>query len=713
MPQETPINEVERFYRQGLFHSLYLLERPLLLGQLRILNSLDRIEDKAEMLHKWGKIDKEELNQEAINILKESKIIIYSNTSVYSNLLPSFIPPSVGEIIKKAKAIKILIANPTKENEPNETTTLDQVRIVLQILSGRRDFTKKLPLDKTPYISFVFVRSPTKHGLPYRDRIKDKDIKYIDTQTDWVKETLGLKVIDVDIAELDVLDERIPIKYAPANLTKAITALYALTLRGYTLDEEGRFRDKDQSSSPVLIGALVNTIIEEQRPQAAATALFGYKPIDIAITLVHLANELKQKLIQDKSLETHIEQFYRAVIRESLELEDKELAQKLQIIAMQSLNIIFWIQNNVPGADKLKVTLAKDTMLTSDKGESYLDISEFHLIVASTGKEFTPGFYWRGSEGAKKLGEPNIRTDFVYDQLRFAARKDNVVMYIMDHGFIAVPAALVEITGKAENQISTIHDTSFTNDLLPGSLQLTSTGVGHLQAMPSKATQLSLIPTLDIKQVTEGEGIQFNILYDSKGNILEILAQYLIPGTWTLALPGYVDSMVNLGGLRFNDFSIGLDEETAKRFNPRFDSKHEIKPNPVSPYLAVYTSEKPFLIKQLDDALPIQWIKGPAQEIFGEKLSLLNLYQRLTPENKDALVANLIKSLPAIEEVAKPVVEVATVEAIKERINQINDLHNKALLVEAAMKFYAWGGNANKIVLELSKDIEVRISCSV
>jgi len=118
-------------------------------------------------------------------------------------------------------------------------------------------------------------------------------------------------------------------------------------------------------------------------------------------------------------------------------------------------------------------------MFTTDRGQSYLEIPSG---IATTTKESTPGFYYRGCEGIVKLG-PNSNENFAYDKGKFNSQGKNLIMYVMDHGFIAVPAELYERTGTKENQISTIHETFFVNDLLPGSYQTTSTGVGHFQGL--------------------------------------------------------------------------------------------------------------------------------------------------------------------------------------------------------------------------------------
>ena len=236
------------------------------------------------------------------------------------------------------------------------------------------------------------------------------------------------------------------------------------------------------------------------------------------------------------------------------------------------MNIIFWIKNNIPGAERIELTLDESRMAkypVDSEGKvkypqgSYLKATA--LPVKKTNAEATPGFFWRGYEGIKKLGD-SLDTGLIYSQEKFDSQKYRMVMYVMNHGFIKVPRSLIASTGiKEPNQISTIHDTAFIHDLLPGSSQFTSTGIGHFQDLG-----------LDIKYVTEGSGIQFNVRYDTEGNVQEVLAHYLTVGTWTLALPGYVDYMINLGGLRFSDFSVVLSEQDAAEISPNFDFRHRV-----------------------------------------------------------------------------------------------------------------------------------------
>jgi len=81
----------------------------------------------------------------------------------------------------------------------------------------------------------------------------------------------------------------------------------------------------------------------------------------------------------------------------------------------------------------------------------------------------------------------------VYDKKTFQEQKDNLIMYIMNHGFVEVPEGIKELTGKEQGSISTFHDTVFINNLIPGSYQTTSTGPGHFQAT-----------NLDVKYITQG-----------------------------------------------------------------------------------------------------------------------------------------------------------------------------------------------------------------
>lgn len=246
-----------------------------------------------------------------------------------------------------------------------------------------------------------------------------------------------------------------------------------------------------------------------------------------------------------------------------------EVARDVQLIASQALFIISQIEKGTPNALKMRLTANPQNMVQSPdapRGPSFLDIRtiffptipQIRPQAVQARAEGRPGIYWRGVERIAKLGN-NVIPEAVYNQPVFETAKSAAVLYTMDHGFLPVPEPLVALTAPpAENgKISTIHETAFATNLLPGSIQYASTGIGHFQGM-----------ALDIKYVTEGRGIQYNKIYDAQGKLVKVFAQILEPGTWAVAIPGAVESIENLGGLRFNDFTVQVLPEIASIFNP-------------------------------------------------------------------------------------------------------------------------------------------------
>ncbi|PIQ88029.1 MAG: hypothetical protein COV73_01005, partial [Candidatus Omnitrophica bacterium CG11_big_fil_rev_8_21_14_0_20_43_6] len=201
------------------------------------------------------------------------------------------------------------------------------------------------------------------------------------------------------------------------------------------------------------------------------------------------------------------------------------------------------------------------------------------------------------------------------------------------------------------------------HDALPGSAQLTSTGVGHFQGL-----------SLDIKQAVGGEGIQFNVRYDAEGKIQEVLAQHLTVGTWTLALPGYVDYVVNLGGLRFNDFSVGLNDEDARAISPAFDfSQAGAVAGAISekvkcaPYSSAKVDSELYLINNLSDTPQPRWIEGPSEL---SKKNLVKVYRDLTPDALKQLLNVIIENSDKIAtEVKAPQRAINQVSLGKGKIN--------------------------------------------
>lgn len=232
---------------------------------------------------------------------------------------------------------------------------------------------------------------------------------------------------------------------------------------------------------------------------------------------------------------------------------EKDVSGSLQLMSGQALTVISWIQRDLDPAHGIRITSDPGEMAVArdkERGHSFISVPR-GAGIDEAAKEGHPGFYWRGIERIKKLGV-NVLTSLKY---AFSWAMDELVMYLMNHGAVPVPEGLKEATHSG--RISTLHETFFVNDNIPGSLQTTSTGAGHYQA-----------EKLDIKYVTEGSGVQVNVKYGPEGSIEEVIAHHVKAGDWTLSLPGYVDYAINLGGLRFNDISVSLSAEEAARFNP-------------------------------------------------------------------------------------------------------------------------------------------------
>lgn len=222
--------------------------------------------------------------------------------------------------------------------------------------------------------------------------------------------------------------------------------------------------------------------------------------------------------------------------------------KSVQTIAQQGLNILSWTHHQFPGAHAIRLTDNPANMLSaSGRDPSFLDRNTFAQDPAD--QEGRPGPYWRGLEGFGKVEKSLIPS--LVDSMDFA--RDNLVLYTMVHGVLSVPEAIRSETEAG--RISTFHDTAFLWDRVPGTRQAASTGAGHFQG-----TQL------DLKQVVEGHGVQFNVAYDKHGAVRHVYGHRLKPFTWTMAFPGHVDYVVNTGGLRFHDISFRLTEENARLF---------------------------------------------------------------------------------------------------------------------------------------------------
>ena len=354
---------------------------------------------------------------------------------------------------------------------------------------------------------------------------------------------------------------------------------------------------------------------------------------------VGIFNKLIEAYSRDKRTSADITDFAKAFLKNVIELGESEkygpeeekdrYLKDLQLMAGQMLTIISWMNRGVPGAEGIRLTDRPDQdkpvdqdpegMAESVKGRSFIRKSSLPEGVERVEKEGDPGFYWRGTEGIKKLGD-NVTDKLIYDKELKKKSEDRLVMYLMDHGFMDT-GSLNQVKG-----VSTIHETYFINDTLPGSAQTTSTGAGHFQG-----------ETMDIKYVTEGEGVQVNVLYDETGeNIKEVIIHKLKPGDWCLSLPGYVDYMINLGGLRFNDMSIYL-----RHYPDYFDAikkkigremgvvKAKIKH---APYIGVMDNNGAKIIKaKAMESTPKTIKTGSSAGIMGSA-TLLSWYKEMTAD---------------------------------------------------------------------------------
>ena len=349
-----------------------------------------------------------------------------------------------------------------------------------------------------------------------------------------------------------------------------------------------------------------------------------------------ICNRLIEGVSAHKEAEKPVIAFLNAVMHDSVELvDDAEFSRSIQLIAGQALTILSWVKRGMPGASEMRLTDDPARMVSNEKyGKSFVDGTKLPKGVAVTHDEGVIGFFWRGTEKIAKLG-PNVAEKLIYDRDLFEVGRDKVVMYLMDHGSYAVNQNIVEATEK--KKISTTHETFFTSDLLPGSLQTTSTGAGHFQGTK-----------VDIKRVTDGWGIQFNVRFNAKGGIEEVIAQELKTGSWALALPGYVDYMVDLNVLRFSDMSIDLISGESSGFSPLSDLPEEdlsaikdaiSQEGKMAPYAGVIINDEAYITKTRKDAPSIRWIM-PLKGLSASR-SFIDIYSSLSAGNIAVFIEEL------------------------------------------------------------------------
>jgi len=350
---------------------------------------------------------------------------------------------------------------------------------------------------------------------------------------------------------------------------------------------------------------------------------------------VKMFNMLISAADKDKGVIGRIREFSKGIKQEIREvITDPEALWYFQNIIGQAVVILSAVEDGIKGAGEMRVTNDSGNMLQAgdkDRGQSFIDESSIPTGLGSAGAEGMPGAYDRGYETFKKLGD-NILEDLVYGRDRFEealASKESFIMYRMVHGLLPVAEGIEKYTKNG--LISTFHKTVFLRDFVSGSYQTTSTGPGHFQGLQ-----------LDVKQVTAGLGIQFNVKYNSKGEMIKVLAQYIKEGDFFYALPGCVDYMVNLGDLEFNDFSVKLSKEAATKFNPDIDFKTEgvlesvsKKVSKKAPYVVGMIGKELLILNNMEEQPKLKWIDEPDASVLttGRSFDLTSLYKAINSES--------------------------------------------------------------------------------
>jgi hypothetical protein len=351
--------------------------------------------------------------------------------------------------------------------------------------------------------------------------------------------------------------------------------------------------------------------------------------------LVDTGNALLERSWENEDIRPVAKAYYRSLLRgcadrPSPTSDSANFWRSIQLVGQQGFNIFSWREQGFPGAGDVRLTVDPGAMLGADgRGPSFLDKKSF-LGQPAIG-EGQPGPYWRGVEGVAKV-KGSLVSDWRDDP---DGIYDWVVLYTMVHGIVPVPQGLRGWTESG--RVSTFHDTAFLWDFVPGTRQAASTGGGHFQGLQ-----------LDLKQVVEGQGIQFNVMYGSEGEVRRVYGQELKPPCLAVALPGHVDYVVNTGGLRFHDISFRLDADSSRLFGPG------VNPSVISraPYAV---SVKGTVLPAFPEVPALIWLNG-AGSVFGHPSPgwLYNTYRNLTENFADALIRKLCSNVNALLEPTLP-----------------------------------------------------------
>ncbi|GEM_PF-2852979 len=644
-------------------------------------------------------------------IEEEADIIIFCPSTLDSNIGSAIMVPGVRKAIRNSKAIKLNFVNSTIEADKVGTTAMSMIRRIFGYLSGQQPFeTERVDwTETTQYLDYAIGKAMQ---YPARDSAKT----YIPFDAMEVRTATGGEVRTVTLDLEDPTPKMQEDKnyvagreqfgfYAPSLMTETVLALHGVRQCGYEITFDGR----------LLLGGAADRIINKDKAREVAVMLVDKYPAkQLPYLLESISNRLISRFVLNPRTEVYIRQFYAALVKRALSLQDADAAAAVQVMAKQTLNIITLIKFKVPGARDMMVTADETKMLVGDKGKSYLNALTLPVPIAKNADK--PGFYFRGIEGVPKLGEGVISDrDFgqctQYDSAKFDIATQHLLLYVMNHGFLPVPEELQAATETGE--ISTIHHTAFIHDVIPGSILCTSTGKGHYQR-----------DKLDIKQWVAGRMLQFNVKYDEKGNIREVLVQpFDEQHPWAVALPGYVDYMVSLEGQpEFFDFSIQAKSEDLQKINPEYDEAAQakiedaIKKAKFAPYSVLSTGGRHYMLKTVDEGFEATWINGPSDimnQVAGDQ-ALPAYYRNLISHGLYALTENISTGIGEItqplEGADKARLPPITKDQARKRISDIKDViarvANEPIVTAPATKLYLWGGQGNRVALGLPEDLE-------
>jgi hypothetical protein len=262
---------------------------------------------------------------------------------------------------------------------------------------------------------------------------------------------------------------------------------------------------------------------------------------DVSEALIDIANSVRSSASEDGTLIPVCDTFFRTVLTQVQILAamgaDESAVRDIQVIAGQGINILMRVKQGLPNADKLLLTSDKAHMIASpdktaaQRGPGFMDMNGSNIMALREAnqvmydqaeEEGNPGEYYRGDEKVNKM-KANANEQYAYNPGALKASLRSVVLYVMNHGFLKVPH-LMQVMTSGKN-VSTFHETTFLTNALPDPFERLH-GPGHLQGK-----------TMDIKQVKEGYGIQWSKFYNESGQLVKVYAQYLTPGSYTIAFP--------------------------------------------------------------------------------------------------------------------------------------------------------------------------------